>query len=44
MQKPTITPEEVYQFIQDANEQRQREIRMEDLIEHISRSTTLNWN
>ena len=48
MQNPTIrpisSPEDVYQFMQDANEQRQREIQMEDIVSHISRSNQLNWN
>lgn len=48
MENPTVRPihsaEEVYQFIQDQNEQRQREIRLEDIVNHISRTNTLNWN
>ena len=48
MQNPTTRPitdaQDVYDFLRDANEQRQREIQMEDIVSHISRSNQLNWN
>jgi len=36
--------EEVFDFLQDVNDQRMQEIRIEDLVNHISRSTQLNFN
>ena len=36
--RPIHTPEEIYQFISDANNQRQQEIYIEDMIDQISRS------
>ena len=48
MTNPTTRPitdaQDVYDFLRDANEQRQREIQMEDIVSHISRSNQLNWN
>ena len=48
MQNPTIRPitdpQDVYQFMQDGQEEYRRQIQMEDIVSHISRSNQLNWN
>lgn len=43
--KAILSPEQVFQFLLDINEQRQREIRIEDCVRRISMDvSTLNLN
>lgn len=45
MQKPIISPEEIFQFLHDCNQERRREIKRADDIERISREyPEVNFN
>ena len=42
--RPITDPQDVYQFMQDGQEEYRRQIQMEDIVAHMSRSNQLNWN
>ncbi len=42
--RPISDPQDVYQFMQDGQEEYRRQLQMEDIVSHISRSNQLNWN
>lgn len=43
--KPIISPEEIFKYIYDSNEQRKRDIRLEECVRQLSLDTSvINYN